>query len=584
MSFFQQNTVSNSQGFGNAPNDVTFPHIDTRAPIDSNDVNYPIGKRWINKANGTYWVLVSFYSTIVNNVDHVNAQWVELNFNGGSPIFSLSDTANAPVYPTLDSDLPLPGNIQFTSNDNSVLITAGLNTMDFEVNGGVAFETVTGNSGGPIAPVAGNINLLTANATPKFVGTIGTETLDFGLTNLLIGSTGSFIFFASGNVGLGQNSLLSLSIGAGNVSIGYQSSKNLNTGSNNVSIGTNSLFLMTGSVQNVAIGHSSLLNLKLSNGSNTAIGYGSLIALNTGASNISIGVTSGSNLTGSESSNILIGSSGVVGDNNTIRIGLSGNGLGLQNRNFQAGIAGVTISNASPVYIDTTTGQLGSIPSFSPLLQTIDISDDFLGVSTISSLNSDLSWFYTSSIWLPGTAEAAHPGILAMPATSGGDSGIYLGTTGSMVTQNIFGAGAMQLNFVFKISPLSNGTDRYILRIGFGDTAGADLVNGAYVEYSDNINSGNWVYKTASSSVRTTVNSTTSVTSGWHNVQVNVNAVGTSIAFLIDGVSLGAAITTNIPTAPLTPFVDVVHDAGTIAVATISVDLFTFYETLTTSR
>jgi hypothetical protein len=130
---------------------------------------------------------------------------------------------------------------------------------------------------------------------------------------------------------------------------------------------------------------------------------------------------------------------------------------------------------------------------------------------------------------------------------------------------------------------LSTGTNRYILRTGFGDTSGADQVNGVYFEYSDNINTGQWVIKTASASSRTTTNSTIAVTAGWHDLRVVVNAAGTSITFTVDGVTAGT-IVTNIPTAATTAFLALLYGAGTIAANTIQVDLFQYNQILTLSR
>lgn len=162
---FQPGSVLNTQGMANRPENVEVPHIDTRAPIDSQDVfPYTIGKRWIDKQNETYWYLANFYNTIDGNGNaKLNANWILLNGPGGNgDLFSLSDTANTVTYPTLDTDTP-PGNIQLFSSDGTVNIVSGTNEMDFTVNGSLFGKTITGNTGGPLSPVLGNWNIVGNN-------------------------------------------------------------------------------------------------------------------------------------------------------------------------------------------------------------------------------------------------------------------------------------------------------------------------------------------------------------------------------------------------------------------------------------
>ncbi len=197
-----------------------------------------------------------------------------------------------------------------------------------EVSSASIGQTITGNSGGGIAPVAGNWNLLTAHATVQFVGTTGTQTLDFGLSNLSLGS-----------------SLSSLSSGVSNVVYGTNALLNAVSTSSNTVVGNSAMGSYTGSS---------------SQGSNIAIGSGCLGSLLTGTNNICLGSPAGTGYTGSESSNIVIGTNGTAGENNTIRIGKPGSSSGQQNRAFLAGVTGVTVSASAPVAVDTN-GQLSSL-------------------------------------------------------------------------------------------------------------------------------------------------------------------------------------------------------------------------------
>lgn len=245
------------------------------------------------------------------------------------------------------------------SGVNATTTTVGVasfNSADFTVNGsgqvtligtgGAPIQTITGNSGGAEVPSSGNFNFLTANSTVKFVGTAATETLDFGLSNLLLGSLGSSISSGASNTGLGFHALERVSLGSSNVAVGFSALFATTTGDNNTAIGgAAGTGLISGS-RNVLVGTAT-------------------VAGSAGNDNTVIGYSSGTSLATIESSNILIKNIGNAADNNTIRIGTQGSGAGQQNTCIIAGIVGVTTSNTQAVTIDSTTGQLG-VTTFAP--------------------------------------------------------------------------------------------------------------------------------------------------------------------------------------------------------------------------
>lgn len=221
---------------------------------------------------------------------------------------------------------------------------------------------------------------------------------------------------------------------------------------------------------------------------------------------------------------------------------------------------------------------------------TVNIFDDFIGTvqNNTGNMISQFGWQVNTNLSFenPATADNGHPGIIGNNQFMATNDAQYIIMSSFLTGISIgLGGGAITLNWVFKIVNLSNSTNRYVFNIGLGDTTGnfADQANGCYVKYSDNVNSGNWEFVTASSSTRTTSTSSTAVTTGWHNLQITINAGATSVSFSMDGVSLGTAITTHIPTA-VSPIFNAQYVAGTVAVNSFLIDLFYMTQTLTTAR
>lgn len=300
---------------------------------------------------------------------------------------------------------------------------------------GSAIETITGNTGGAVPPTAGNVDLITAHATVLVAGNPGASTLtmDFGITNLVLGSSLSSLAGGTANVGLGDAALFGLTSGSANVAIGYGAAQSLTSGGENTIIGSVAGFALTNTSYNVAIGYSALggatgnnmigigrnaLNQSQQDGQ-VAIGYGALSSNTTGARNIAIGnltltnsVTdsnntfigdeSGGNLNGGSnntgigqstmslllttgSNNTAIGYTAGNGfttsDSNNIAIGSFSGGGGVSNTTwigngstatcYVYGITGVTVSNPEIVTINSATGQLGVAGSSGGFIQTI---------------------------------------------------------------------------------------------------------------------------------------------------------------------------------------------------------------------
>lgn len=408
---------------GTASTNPYVEHFDTRAPT-SFDVNYPIQKKWFNKTNNVEYILVGFTSS----EGILQADWRFTPTSLAMDSFMV-DNANLPgvnpVVPDTDGLLTITGaqvtnmgwdNVikTITNNVNQYTITiqqsgssptaditkngvCHFNSADFDIDPATGFvsvsgatigETITGNSGGSLAPTAGNWNIITANTTVKMAGSGSTLTEDFGLTNLILGSSATGITSGNLNVGVGLNSLNSTTSGSGNVAIGASSLSIISTGGNNTAVGyfsgnlivsgSNSTLIGSGSGSRMTTGLNTFIGANsgalITTGSlNTCVGNGSYNLGVTGVRIIAIGDGSANNYTSSESSNIIIGNNGTAGESNVIRIGTQGALTGQQNTCFIAGIVGVTTSNTSIVSIDTTTGQMGVLTyttggSFTPVL------------------------------------------------------------------------------------------------------------------------------------------------------------------------------------------------------------------------
>lgn len=70
---FQPGANLYTQGFGSRPENVEVPHLDVRAPA-STDINYPVGKAWLNTSAGSYYVLVS----LTTSAGVISANWAQL--------------------------------------------------------------------------------------------------------------------------------------------------------------------------------------------------------------------------------------------------------------------------------------------------------------------------------------------------------------------------------------------------------------------------------------------------------------------------------------------------------------------------
>lgn len=111
-------------------------------------------------------------------------------------------------------------------------------------------------------------------------------------------------------------------------------------------------------------------------------------------------------------------------------------------------------------------------------------------------------------------------------------------------------AGTYFVEYLIRIPTLSNGTERFRLRLGFSDKAAADdtdPTDGVFFRYKDDVNSGNWELVARSNSTETVTNAASGPsTNTWHRLRIEVNNGGTLCSFYMDDVLLGT-VASNIP-------------------------------------
>ena len=379
--------------------------INPRDPTQ-NDHFFNIGTIWLNNITEDPWILV--------NLNQRLATWLRFGTAGSGDLDTLTGNTGGAVGPDVSQD------IAFTADASSGLTITGnpaANTMIVFTNtGNPTGQALTGDVGGA-AIFDGNENIDVLGGANMNTVTPGTGSQLFVHLNDVIrwpntnagGTTG--VIYLNGTSGAGGDRFMHNAGGVTNVFLGIDSGRLSTTGTFNSGFGNESLSSITSGIQNCAFGAAALDSTDVANfncafgvgalefatgagtSSNTSIGANSsnditsgsgnsiigafsgelitsgtnnctlgrssLNQLLTGAENISLGFLAATNYVAAESSNIIISNAGTVAESNTIRIGTQGAGAAQQNRNFQAGITGVTVSNAASVTIDTTTGQLG---------------------------------------------------------------------------------------------------------------------------------------------------------------------------------------------------------------------------------
>jgi len=127
---FQPGATVYTQSFGSRPENVEVPHLDVRAPTPA-DINYPVGKRWVNTVGNAEYSLTSFSTT--GNI--TTANWGLLGTTGGA-LNTLTGDSGGAISPTA-------GNITLAGTGDQIATTGSGSTITFSLIGPYTPATYT---------------------------------------------------------------------------------------------------------------------------------------------------------------------------------------------------------------------------------------------------------------------------------------------------------------------------------------------------------------------------------------------------------------------------------------------------------
>lgn len=383
----------------------------------------------------------------------------------------------------------IAGTVTTGSGSGMILGDFGTATHVLTSNGpGVAPSWQVVSSSGAVMDIDGN----TGTATPSS----GTITLTTGAAN----AQGTAVFTASGstvtqtfsdasaNLGLGANSLNSLAGGLANTCygvdagtalssgssatfIGYKAGEDETTGTGSTAVGFSALQNANATLSaNDAFGANVLSALTSGSGGNVGVGNSSLQQIATGSFNCAIGNFSGRNLTLANSSNICINHGGVVGDNNTLRIGAAtGSGQQQLTKAFICGIDGVNVGSVAKV-VTMASDQLGTATITAGTGVSIGTSANTI---TVNATGGGVAWSVISA----DQTAAVNNGYfcnkagllsLALPATSAVGDVIEASNINTAVGLRITQAAGQQI-FIGNTNT-TLGAGGYIESLALGDS------------------------------------------------------------------------------------------------------------------
>lgn len=222
---FQPGAVVYTQSFGSRPENVEVPHIDTRAPT-VNDVGpfYPIGKRWIYVGTGEYTLLS--ISTIGGVAQ---ANWSLLGTTGGA-LNTLTGDAGGGIAPVANNITLAGTGSQITTTGAAgtitlsipaIFIAPGTIRSTTTLTAGTSLAVTTSAAIGTTLAVTGTTTLAAVNATAgTFSTTLGVTGLSTLAATNIVGTTNINVSGAAvTTIGTGGTGAVNIGNATGNTSI-----------------------------------------------------------------------------------------------------------------------------------------------------------------------------------------------------------------------------------------------------------------------------------------------------------------------------------------------------------------------------
>jgi hypothetical protein len=218
-----------------------------------------------------------------------------------------------------------------------------------------------------------------------------------------------------------------------------------------------------------------------------------------------------------------------------------------------------------------------------PIYNVIEVFDEFTtyvpGSTTTGAIPSGTNNWYltvttagasTNSVSLGADAFNKCVGVLecATAATANYVSYISLPTT-----YIVLGLGQLDIFFRVAFYGLPTGTTSAVFRFGIGDSF-TTFANCTFLQMGWVTSAPQWITYAAKTSTSTTGATSTTPTllaqsssaATFYKCQVSINATASSVSYFVNGVQIGSAITTNIPTATLmTPFCMCANSTAAVA-------------------
>lgn len=423
----QQGAVLNTQGFGSRPENVEVPFITNRAPTAS-DVNFPLGKRWLDTANNIGYELMSQSS--VGGV--LQSTWAQTVTAAGA-LASLTGDAGGPLAPVL-------GNINILGAAGELTTSGAGNTITVGLEAAVTFPgsatTTTSMNVGTTLTSAGATTLATGGASVNTFGnavgaTSVTITSGTGGIALVSTGTGDITAFSTDTLLLDSAGVMELNSSAGVISIGNDAvSQNINIGTAGTralvignSTATTSVALNAGTGSSVNIGTNAIAHtVTIGN----IIGA-TAVAINTGTGGHTVTTTGAGDIVLNSADTVLIDSAGVLELNSSAGVISVGNDAVAQNINL--GTAGArTIAIGSAASTQTILGTT-NINAAGAAITTIGTG----GTGAVNIGNATGNTLVTGSLTTTTTLTAT---LGAITATNGN---LVFGTAGNKIISTSVG-------------------------------------------------------------------------------------------------------------------------------------------------